>query len=142
MEHATDTGVVRRSQLDERLAAVRTRLRELHEQRQGPAGPVPAAPSEWRQRVEAAQRHAATAQAAAVDQLTYCAASFRRAAQAHDRAAAEHERAANSGSSRSQEHARHAAIHKAAAIHDLQRADHVQSLLSAADPARASQSAA
>jgi hypothetical protein len=140
MKHApeTETRAERRGQLDERLAAIRTRLSELQQMRaRGPVTPI-----QWQQRVEAAQHHAAAAQAAAIQQLTYSAASFRRAAEAHDRAAAEHERAASSGSSQSPDHKRQAAIHRAAAVHDRQRTHQVQSLLSTAVPAGPSRSAA
>jgi hypothetical protein len=114
----------------------------LSELRQRASVPGPVELGEWQQRVEAAQRHAAAAQAAAINQLTYSAASFRRAAAAHARAAAEHESAASSGFSQPQEHKQQAAIHRAAAVHDLQRAQQVESLLSAAGPAAAPESAA
>jgi hypothetical protein len=127
MQDAPRIGADGRSQTDRRLAAVRARLSELRQRTPGPA-----TPGEWQRRVEAAQRHAAAAQAAAIEQLTYSATAFRRAAQAHDRAAAEHECAAASGTSQPDEHKRQAAIHREAAVHDRQRAGQVQSLLSAA----------
>lgn len=127
-----------RSEIGERLSAVRTRLSGLDERA---AAPRRATPREWQQRAEAAQRYAAAAQAAAKQALAYSAAAFRQAAEAHDRAAAEHESAAASGISQPHEHKRQAALHRAAAIRDRQRAHRVQSLLSGAGPADATESA-
>jgi hypothetical protein len=137
MDGMLETGVDDRSQLDTRLTAIRARLSELRQRAREPV-----TPGEWQRRVEAAHGHAAAAQAAAIEQLTWSAASFRRAAEAHYRAAAEHESAAASGTSRSDEHKRQAVIHQAVAAHDWKRAEQVQSLLSGASPAGTSQPAA
>lgn len=138
MEYAPGTAVGRRTQLDQRLTAIRARLSELQHR----DAPESLTISQWQQRIEAAQRRAATAQAAAIEQLACSAAALRRAAEAHDCVAAEHERAASSETSRSLEHKRQAAIHRDAAIHDCRRADQVQSLLSRAAHTGAPRSAA
>jgi hypothetical protein len=66
----------------------------------------------------------AAAQAAAEQAIAANIRAFRRAADAHERAAIEHERAVAGGSGDKDEHERQAAIHRAAAATDMQRAEH------------------
>ena len=82
-----------------------------------------------RERVAAAQRHAAEAAAAAAQMLASSAEAFRNAAEAHERAASRHERTAASGIGDVRGHERQAALHRAAAAADLQRAERVRLLI-------------
>jgi hypothetical protein len=116
----------RRREIDDRLAAVRARLEELRERRRG-ADRTWAGASE---RLEAAQRHAAEAHAAAAQMLVSGVEAFRHAAEAHERAASLHEKAATSGAGDRREHERQAALQRAAAAEDWRRAERAQSLLS------------
>ena len=117
----------RQREIDTRLDAVRARLQVLRE-RDVFAG------TRWttspRERVAAAKRYAAEARAAAARVLASSAEAFRNAAEAHERAAAMHERTAARGIGDVPGHERQAAIHRAAAVADWQRAERVQSLLS------------
>jgi len=85
--------------------------------------------------LEAAWRHAAEAHAAAVKMLASSAEAFRRAADAHERVASVHERAAASGIGDVRMRERQAALHRAAAAADRQRAERALSLLP--EPGRA-----
>ena len=109
------------------LDAVRARLKEL-EERDPEAGKGWAAPPS--ERVEAAQRHAAEAHAAAVLVLASSAEAFRHAAAAHERAARAHEKTAAAGIGDVIGHEQQASLHRAAAAADRQRAERAQSLLS------------
>jgi hypothetical protein len=82
------------------------------------------------ERLEAAQRYAAEAYAAAVQVLAASAEAFRRAAEAHERVAGVHERAAAAGIGDVDTHERQATLHRAAAAADRQRAERAQSLVS------------
>jgi hypothetical protein len=116
----------RRRELDNRLDAVRARLEELGERRRG-ADMVVAGVSK---RVEAARRHAAEAHASATHVLASGVEAFRRAAEAHERAASLHEKAAASGIGDVRAHQQQAALQRAAAAADWQRAERAQSVLS------------
>ena len=122
----------RRREIDNRLDAVRERLKKLRERDWDAVKSQTAARGE---RVEAAQRHAAEAHAAAAKMLASSADAFRRAAEAHERVAKVHERAAASGIGDVHMRERQAALHRAAAAADRQRADRALSLLS--EPGRA-----
>jgi hypothetical protein len=122
----------RRREIDTRLVAVRARLKELRERNWNAVKSRAAPPGE---RLEAAQRHAAEAHAAAAQVLASSAEAFRRAAEAHERVASMHERTAASGIGDVRQHERQAALHRAAAVADWQRAERAQSLLS--EPERA-----
>ena len=117
----------RRREIDNRLDAVRERLKKLRARdRDG----VWSQGTSSRERLEAAQRHAAEAHAAAAEVLASSVEAFRRAAEAHDRVALVHEKAAGSCIGNVAKHERQAAVHRAAAAADRQRAERVQSLLS------------
>lgn len=122
----------RRREIDNRLDAVRARLEKLRERDWDAVKSRTAARGE---RLEAAQRHAAEAHAAAAKMLASSADAFRRAAEAHERVAMVHERAAASGIGDVRVRERQAALHRAAAAADRQRAERVLSLLS--EPGRA-----
>ena len=115
----------RRQEIDTRLDTIRVRLRELRERH-----PVrdrnPAAISE---RLEAAQRHAAEAYAAATQVLACSVEAFRTAAQAHERVASVHDRTAAKGTGDVLAHKREARYHRAAAAVDWWRAECARSLL-------------
>ena len=115
-----------------RLEAVRARLKKLRE-RDRDAIKYPAASAS--ERLEAAQRHAAEAQAAATLVLASSAEAFRKAAEAHERVASLHESAAAAGIGDVRQHERKAALHRTAAAADLQRAERTQSLLSQSEQA-------
>jgi hypothetical protein len=115
----------RRQEIDDRLDAVRARLRELRE-RSRPAEKGPAA---GRERLAAAQRHAADAHAAAAQVLASGVEAFRHAAEAHERAASLHEQAAASGVGDVAEHQRQAVLQRAASAEDWRRAEHALALL-------------
>jgi len=117
----------RRREIDTRLDAVRARLKKLRERDWDAVTSRTAAPGE---RLEAAQRHAAEAHAAAAKMLASSAEAFRRAAEAHERVASVHERAAASGIGDVRMRERQAALHRAAAAADRQRAERALSLLS------------
>jgi hypothetical protein len=72
-----------------------------------------------------AQRHLAAAERA----IAASVLAFRRAADAHGHAAIQHERDAAAGFGDRDEHERQAAIHRAAAVADTQRAECAQLLL-------------
>ena len=110
----------RRREIDARLDAVRARLKRLRE-RDWDAVKSQAAPTS--ERLEAAQRYAAEAHAAAVQVLAASAEAFRRAAEAHERVAGVHERAAAAGIGDVGRHERQAVLHRAAAAADRQRAE-------------------
>jgi hypothetical protein len=86
-------------------------------------------------RLEAAQRHAAEAHAAAALVLASGVEAFRHAAEAHERAASLHEKAAASGLGDVGEHERQAVLQRAAAVEDWRRAERAQSLLFEPEPA-------
>lgn len=117
----------RRREIDTRLDAVRARLQVLRERdvfgRQS-----------WTtsrgERVAAAKRYAAEAEAAATRVLASSAEAFRNAAEAHERAASMHESTAAGGIGDVHGYERQAALHRVAAAADWQRAERVQSLLS------------
>jgi hypothetical protein len=117
----------RRREIDTRLDAVRTRLRELRERELDTGRGWAASP---RERVEAAQRRAAEAHAAAVNVLASSAEAFRHAAAAHERAASMHEQTAAAGIGDVRGHERQAALHRSAAAADRHRAERTRSLLS------------
>ena len=117
----------RRREIDTRLDAVRARLQVLREREVFGGQRWATSP---RERVAAAKRYAAEAQAAATRVLTSSAEAFRNAAEAHERAASMHERTAAGGIGDMHGHERQAALHRAAAAADWQRAERVQSLLS------------
>jgi hypothetical protein len=121
----------RQREIDDRLDAVRARLEELRERRR-PADMGRAGASE---RLEAAQRHATEAHAAAAQVLASGVEAFRHAAVAHERAASLHEKAAAAGLGDVGEHERQAALQRAAAVEDWRRAERAQSLLSEPEPA-------
>jgi len=117
----------RRREIDNRLDAVRARLKKLQERDWDAVKSRTAAPGD---RLEVAQRHAAEAHAAAAKMLASSAEAFRRAAEAHERVASVHERAAASGIGDVRMRERQAALHRAAAVADRQRAERALSLLS------------
>src|SRR5215831_9926126 len=117
----------RRRDIDTRLDAIRARLKKLRDRDWDAVKIRAASPTE---RLEAAQRHATEAHAAAVQVLAASAGAFRRAAQAHERVASVHERAAKAGIGEVGQHERQAALHRAAAAADRHRAERAQSLLS------------
>jgi hypothetical protein len=80
--------------------------------------------------LEAAQRHAAEAHAAALHVLAASVSAFRRAAEAHERVASANDKAAAAGIGDVAQHERQAALHRAAAAADWQRAERAQSVLS------------
>jgi hypothetical protein len=114
----------RRETARRRLDAIHTRIGELQASGQGDASPAAI-----RERLTSAQRHLAAAQAAAERAIAASVRAFRRAAEAHEHAAIQHARAAAAGFGDKDEHERHAAIHRAAAVADRQRAERAQSLL-------------
>ena len=117
----------RRQEIDTRLDAVRARLKKLRERE---------VDADWSQaasrfeRLEAAARHSAEAQAFAVQVLASSVAAFRRAAEAHEGAASAHDTAAASGIGDVLAHERQATSHRIAAAADRQRAERAQSLIS------------
>ena len=117
----------RRQEIDTRLSAVRARLRKLRERDWEGDKTGTTSPGE---RLEAANRYAAEAQAAAAQVLISSVEAFRKAAAAHERVARVHERAAAAGIGDIGQHERQAALHWAAAGADRQRAERAQSLLS------------
>src|SRR5262252_2405202 len=127
----------RRREIDNRLDAVRARLKKLRERDWDAVKSRTAGPGE---RLAAAQRHAAEAHAAAAKMLASSAEAFRRAAEAHERVASVHERAAASGIGDVSMRERQAALHRAAAAADLQRAERALSLRT--EPGRAEPAAA
>lgn len=122
----------RRREIDARLDAVRVRLRELRERDWDAARSRTA---DLGERLEAAQRYAAEAYAAAVEVLASSAEALRKAAEAHERVAIVHERAAAAGVGDVGRHERQAALHRGAAAADRQRAERAQSALSDLDRA-------
>jgi hypothetical protein len=121
----------RQREIDDRLDAVRARLKELRKRRRAAdqsraADKSRAAASE---RLETAQRHAVEAHAAAAQVLASGVEAFRHAAEAHERAASLHEKAAASGIGDVGEHERQAALQRVAAAEDWRRAERAQSLL-------------
>ncbi len=116
----------RQREIDDRLDAIRARLKALKERDLDPGGRWAGTPS---QRVSAAKRRAAEARAAAEQVLASSVEAFRNAAQAHEHAASMHERTAAAGIGDVHGHERQAAVHRAAAAADRQRAERVQSLL-------------
>lgn len=121
----SETPQGRRQEISQRLDAIRTRIEELEARHHGDA----ARGGAFSERVAAAQRHAAAAQTAAQHAIAASVRALRRAAEAHERVAREHERAAASGVGDTAEHERQAAVHRAAAAADTQRADQFRSLL-------------
>ena len=117
----------RRREIDTRLDAVRARLQVLRDRDVFGRQRWTTSP---RERVAAAKRYAAEAHVAATQVLASSAEAFRNAAQAHERAAGMHERTAAGGIGDVLGHERQAALHRAAAAADWQRAERVQSLLS------------
>jgi hypothetical protein len=122
----------RQQEIDARLEVLRVRLKELRERDWDAVRSRAAAPSD---RLEAAQRHAAQAAAAAAQLLTASAEAFGNTARAHERVAIVHDRAAAAGIGDVRMHEEQAALHRAAAAADRQRAERVLSLLS--DPEQA-----
>jgi hypothetical protein len=114
-------------EIDARLDAVRTRIKQLKERDLGANKRWVNTPSE---RVAAARRHAAEAYAAATEVLASSVETFRYAAEAHERSAGMHDRTAAAGIGDVGGHERQAALHRAAAAADLRRAERVQSRLS------------
>jgi len=122
----------RRREIDARLDAIRVRLREL---RARDWDAVRSRTADLGDRLEAAQRYAAEAHAAAVEVLASSAEAFRKAAEAHERVAIVHERAAAAGIGDVGKHDRQAALHRSAAAADRRRADRAQSALTDLDRA-------
>ena len=116
------SGQSRAEDIRRRLAAIRTRMGELRATRHDDASPAAAG-----ERMASAQRQAATSQAAAEQATAASIRAFGRAAEAHEHAARQHERAAAAGLGDKDQHERQAAIHRAAAAADTQRADHARS---------------
>ena len=122
----------RRQEIDTRLDAVRARLKKLRERE---------VDADWSQaasrfeRLEAAARHAAEAQAFAAQVLAYSVEAFRRAAEAHEGAASAHDKAAMAGIGDVLVHERQATSHRIAAAADRQRAERAQSLMSVSEQA-------
>jgi hypothetical protein len=111
----------RRDQIRLRLAAIRMRVDELQEKAEGEASRGVSS-----ERFVLAQHHAAISQAAAEQATGASARAARRTADSHVRAALLHERVAAAGFGDTDEHERQAAIHRAAAMADAQRADDAQ----------------
>lgn len=116
-----------RRDIDARLDAVRARIKTLRERDLDVGTMWIAGP---RDRLTAAERHAAEARAAATRVLVTSEEAFRRAAEAHEQAARLHERTAASGVGYVRGHEQQAALHRAAAAADRQRAQRAQLLLS------------
>jgi len=122
----------RRQEIDTRLDAVRARLKKLRERD---------VHADWSraasrfERLEAAARHAAEAQAFAAQVLAYSVEAFRRAAEAHEGAASAHDKAAMAGIGDVLVHERQATSHRIAAAADRQRAERAQSLMSVSEQA-------
>lgn len=121
----------RREEIDKRLAAVRARLKELSERHEATDRDRGTA----NERLEAAQRHATEAHATAAQVLASGVEALRMAAEAHERVASLHERLAASGIGEVTEHQRRAALHRAAAAADWQRAQRALSLVPEPEPA-------
>ena len=121
----------RREEIEDRLAAVRARLRKLRERRQATDERLATA----NERLKTAQRHAAEAHAAAAEVMASSVEALRMAAEAHERVASLHERLAASGTGEVTEHQRRAALHRAAAVADWQRAERALSLVPEPEPA-------
>lgn len=119
-----ESGESRREEIEQRLAAIRTRMDELKAVRQDDASPAAVST-----RIDSAERRAAASQAAAQRAIAASIRAFRRAAEAHEHAALQYERAAAAGFGDKKEHQRQAARHRAAAAVDIQRAERAQSLL-------------
>ena len=107
----------RRREIDTRLDAIRARLKQIQERDRGWEAIKSRAAGE---RLAAAQRHAAEANAAAAQMLASSAAAFRDAAEAHEGAASMHERATAAGIGDVAGHERQAAQHRAAAAQRAQ----------------------
>lgn len=117
----------RRQEIDTRLDAVRARLKTLRERGLEVGNSRGATPSE---RLAAARRYAVEAHAAVAEVLASSAEAFRHAAEAHERAASLHDTTAANGIGDVLEHQRQAALHRAAAAADRQRAERSQALIS------------
>jgi len=118
------SGENRREEIGQRLAAIRARMDELKAVR-----PDDASAAAVRERIGSAQRQAAASQAAAEHAISASIRAFRRSARAHEHAALQHERAAATGFGDKDQHEQQAARHREAAVVDVQRAEHAQSLL-------------
>jgi hypothetical protein len=118
----------RRREIDDRLHAVRARLKTLRERSAAAVKPMAGTPGE---RVAAARRLAAEAYESALEVLAASVQAFRRAAEAHEQAASMHERTAAAGIGDVAGHARQALLHRDAAAADRERAERALSLLSA-----------
>ena len=116
----------RQQEIDARLDAIRDRLKQLRERDWDGVKNQAAVPGE---RLAAAQRYAAEAAAAAVQVLAASAEAFGNAAEAHERVAGLHDRSATAGIGDVDMHERQAALHRAAAAADRQRAERALSLL-------------
>lgn len=123
----------RQGQIGTRLDVLRARLKELRNRDRDAARNWTISPSE---RLEAAQRHVVEAQATAAQVLASSVMAFHMAAEAHERVASLHVTAAASGIGDVHQHERHAALHRAAAVIDRQRAKRAQSLLPSPELAR------
>jgi hypothetical protein len=122
----------RQWQIGTRLDALRARLKELRDRDRDAVRYRTISPSE---RLEAAQRHAVEAQAAAAQVLASSVMAFHMAAEAHERVASLHVTAAASGIGDVNQHEGQAALHRAAAVMDRQRAKRAQSLVPGLEPA-------
>jgi hypothetical protein len=118
------SGARRREEIEQRLAAIRTRMDELKTVR-----PDDASPAAVTERIASAQRQAAASQAAAEQAIAASIRAFRRSAEAHEQTALQYERAAAAGFGDKDQHERQAARHRAAAATDTQRAERARSLL-------------
>lgn len=131
MGDASQPQLSRKQTIDQRIAAIRTRLQELEELREVAPAPTP---STHLERLDVAHRRSAAAKVGARRALASSAQAFRNAAAAHDQAANEHAKVAASGAGDTDKHLRQEAFHRAAAIADQQRAEGAESLLSGVDP--------
>ena len=124
VDNAPQAPQSRREKTRQRLDAIHTRIGELQAKRHDDASQAAI-----RERLISAQRHLAASQAVAERAIAVSVSAFRRAAFAHEHTAIQHERAAAAGFGDKDEHERQAAIHRAAAVADTQRAERALLLL-------------
>jgi hypothetical protein len=124
VETEPEAGGNRREEIRQGLGAIRARIDELRAEQQGEV-----TPAALRERIASAQRQLAASLAAADQAVAASVRAFRRAAEAHEQAGLQHERASAAGFGDRDQHERQAAIHRAAAVADTQRAERAESLL-------------